>query len=374
MKFICKYFQTKTKVFWSQTIEGRTVDFNNTPFMVSAIRKLDCQFGNHYYKEHAGKSDHARFQGTRKIGCKAHITVRTITIYPDFQLSEQEICGLGPRNLKEKKREKLAKLQHAVTYGEPVKTITKYHVLLPTEEAHHSIHETKGAAGYAQRVHPKLVEKIYELVSEGITDTQEVKRALKHYTLHALCPEQKPELMDRAYYPTNTDIRNHVYKAQRACQLSKLDQENLQLKIEQWQKQSPHSHFHFRPYKSTLDNDNECRVLEEESKYTQTLLYVHQEPWQQQLLNRYGNTISLMDATYKTTKYELALFFLVVKTNVGYSVVGEFVVQSETADQIAEALSMLSTWNPEWQPPYFMTDYSEAEMGAITKIFPTCKV
>jgi len=114
--------------------------------------------------------------------------------------------------------------------------------------------------------------------------------------------------------PTNTDIRNHVYKAQQACQLSKLDQENLQLKIEQWQKQTPQSHFHFRPYKSTLDNDKES--LEEESSYTQTLLYVHQEPWQQQLLKRYGNTISLMDATYKTTKYELALFFLAVKTNV----------------------------------------------------------
>ena len=81
-----------------------------------------------------------------------------------------------------------------------------------------------------------------------------------------------------------------------------------------------------------------------------------------------------MDATYKTTKYELALFFLAVKTNVGYSVVGEFVVQSETADQIAEALSILSSWNPEWQPPYFMTDYSEAEMGAITTVFPTCQI
>ena len=66
-----------------------------------------------------------------------------------------------------------------------MKTI-KYHVLLPTEEAHHSFHETKGAAGYAQRIHPKLVEKIYELVSEGITDTQEVKQALKHYPLHVL--------------------------------------------------------------------------------------------------------------------------------------------------------------------------------------------
>lgn len=97
--------------------------------------------------------------------------------------------------------------------------------------------------------------RIYELVSEGITDTQKVKRALKHYTLHVLCPEQKPELVDRAY----TDIRNHVYKAQRACQLSKLDQENLWLKIEQQkkqrEKQTPQSNFHFCPYKSTLDSD-----------------------------------------------------------------------------------------------------------------------
>ena len=127
-----------------------------------------------------------------------------------------------------------------------------------------------------------------------------------------------------------------VYKAQQACQLSKLAQENLQLKIEMWKKQSPQSHFHFRPYRSVPESDGHDTM--EEGNLTQTLLYVHQEPWQQ-LLRRYGNTISLMDTTYKTTKYKLAFFFLAVKTNVGYSVVGEIVVQSETADQIAEALS-----------------------------------
>ena len=112
-----------------------------------------------------------------------------------------------------------------------------------------------------------------------------------------------------------------------------------------WKKQSPQTHFHFRPYGSAPESDEHDTT--EEGNLTQTLLYVHQEPWQQQLLRRYGNTISLMDATYKTTKYELASFFLAVKTNVGYSVVGEFVVQSETADQIAEALSILSSWNLE---------------------------
>ena len=81
-----------------------------------------------------------------------------------------------------------------------------------------------------------------------------------------------------------------------------------------------------------------------------------------------------MDETYKTTKYELALFFVAVKTNVGYSVAADFVVQSETAEQIVEALNILSSWNPDWQPPYFMTDYSEAEITAITATFPSCKV
>ena len=46
-------------------------------------------------------------------------------------------------------------------------------------------------------------------------------------------------------------------------------------------------------------------------------------------------------------------------------------VQSEATDQIAKALSILSSWNPEWKPPFFMTNYSEAKMGAIT---PTCQI
>ena len=59
----------------------------------------------------------------------------------------------------------------------------------------------------------------------------------------------------------------------------------------------------------------------------QTLLFVHQEPWQQELLKRYGNKMMLMDAAYRTTRYEVALVFV---TNVGYRVVSEFIMQSET--------------------------------------------
>ena len=80
---------------------------------------------------------------------------------------------------------------------------------------------------------------------------------------------------------------------------------------------------------------------DEVTEYEQTLLWIHQESWQQDLLIKYGNTITLMDATYKTTQYELALFFLTVRTNVGYSVVAEFVIQHEKTEDIAEALKFI---------------------------------
>ena len=101
------------------------------------------------------------------------------------------------------------------------------------------------------------------------------------------------------------------------------------------QKENPEWRFHFRPYKAKASESKEVKehVIDNESyTFTQTLLYVNEEPWQQQMLKQYRNAISLMDATYKTTKYELALFFIAVKINVGYSVVVEFVVQSEMSE------------------------------------------
>jgi len=42
-------------------------------------------------------------------------------------------------------------------------------------------------------------------------------------------------------------------------------------------------------------------------------IWVHETQWQQQLLQRYGAEICLLDATYKTSRYALPLFFSVLK-------------------------------------------------------------
>ena len=52
------------------------------------------------------------------------------------------------------------------------------------------------------------------------------------------------------------------------------------------------------------------------------MLYVHQEKWQMDLLKKYGSKIALMDATYKTTKYTVPLYFVCVLTNSGYQIIG----------------------------------------------------
>ena len=100
------------------------------------------------------------------------------------------------------------------------------------------------------------------------------------------------------------------------------------------------------------------------------LLFVHQTEQQRRLIKIYGNSICLLDATYKTTKYAIPLFFVVVKTNVDYQVVGSFALQDETTEAIKEALSLLKSWNPIWQPKCFMVDNCEEEINSLTHVFP----
>ena len=239
-----------------------------------------------------------------------------------------------------------------------------------------------------------------------MADSNEVKRALKFYVENHLSKQHgiNPVETDRSFYPTLRDIQNHIYKSKKQLELSTLDQENLRLKILQWKKDKTDSLFYFRPYK-TKQNEAEKEApppgtqsvktpsnsgrfngnssLEESmsqhidtDEFEETLLYVHQGKWQRELMQWYANNMTLLDATYKTTKYDLSLFFLCVKTNVGYSVVAEFVIQPETTQHnISEALAVLKSWNPTWNPSFFKIDYSEAELSAIEEVFQRwCKV
>ena len=221
--------------------------------------------------------------------------------------------------------------------------------------------------------------KIQELVSAGTRSEKEVRRHLKIFVQRELHRgKQEPLKTNRRFYPSKATIRSHIYKSIVKERFSKIDQEDLLKKVELWKKTSPDDSFAYHPY-ATYASEEESTRPEEDSDggdepiiktSTKGLLFVHQSKDQGRLLERYGNEICMLDATYKTTRYSLPLFFVVVKTNVDYQIVGSFVVQSETTDAIFEALSVLKSWNQKWNSSCFMVDYSEEEMSAIGNLFP----
>ena len=77
-----------------------------------------------------------------------------------------------------------------------------------------------------------------------------------------------------------------------------------------------------------------------------------------------------MDATHKTTKYAIPLFFICVTTNVDYKVIAEFLIQKKDQESISEALATLKSLNPLWQPKYLMVDFSTVAIGATEEQFP----
>ena len=381
------------KMFWSHQLGAANVDFNNTPFMVTEHVHLDCQFGAHYYKERISKGSlKVHLQGSRKKGCAAHMSIKYITLFPEYSVPSHVASSLSKQELRKNKESKMTQLKRDLASRKPVQKENRYFVSLPTQDAHRFHPVGLGVAGFAQKMHPKVADKICELVSEGTTAVSEIKRMLRNYVVHTLCPDASPSESDRSYYPSSSDISNHVYLAKKALELSKLDQENLEKKIEKWKAYNPKSAFYFRPYieaeaeerdesvvhltssytsssQPTLpghfhcnsDGDEQQQLVGSDRQYSQTLLYVHQEEWQQRLMQMYGNNISLMDATYKSTQYDLPLFFIAVRTNVGYIIVAEFVTQSETASNIGEALAILKQWNSKWQPSYFMSAFTQMQ-------------
>lgn len=115
-------------------------------------------------------------------------------------------------------------LREEIKSGSPSKEI-RYFISLPTRDAH-----TK---------HP--TDEVSEFVLEGMMEVHEVKKALRQY-VHTQFSQQyqcQPLLSDCAFHPSLHDLQNHVHKAKKALELSKIDQENLHLNLNSGNKKNP---------------------------------------------------------------------------------------------------------------------------------------
>lgn len=144
---------------------------DNTPFCIAETRHLDCQFGQHYYKEKPHKSSCTLVQGSRKKGCHAHILIKKCIAYPEYKVDSQ--CNATVHTLREKR---MSELKAALYYRE--KCCHKYSLFHITSNSGHSTFS--GVAGFSQNMNEKVATKIAELVAEGITEVNELHRLLRH--------------------------------------------------------------------------------------------------------------------------------------------------------------------------------------------------
>jgi hypothetical protein len=99
-------------------------------------------------------------------------------------------------------------------------------------------------------------------------------------------------------------------------------------------------------------------------------MFIYQSSDMKRLYRRYGNLLIVLDAVYRGGRYPVPLFFLLVRTNVGYQIVAVFVTQQETAQTIAKALHIIKDWSPDVSPRYAMVDSSNEEIAALEQTFP----
>ena len=120
------------------------------------------------------------------------------------------------------------------------------------------------------------------------------------------------------------------------------------------------------PFNSFNMYDENANLIDELIIPQQNLLFVPQNTDKKRIIHRYGNNVCLLDATYKTTKYAIPLFFVATTTSVDCQVIGSFAIQNETTKSILEGLHHLKQWNQACNLKVILVDYCEEKTKDIT--------
>ena len=209
--------------------------------------------------------------------------------------------------------------------------------------------------GISQNIDRELVDRIDLLVKKGCWSETELKRNLDIFVRNELFSgSDVPKRSNKRFFPRIEMIRNAMKRSKRRMRNGMIDQEYLEEKIKEWMREDPTVNIKFRrkftpndedpdlsdededdddeeleirdtDYESEEDDDSEDDEEDDDSdeeegntkkksktqqakepkgkiKLKNSFLFVYQNDDQKRLLERYGNEICLLDATYKTTR------------------------------------------------------------------------
>ena len=89
-------------MYWKKNEGRKEIQFGDVPFAFTdaKVYDLDCQFGDKYYKKKSVIGKQLWLQGSQKVGCGAHVEVKSFALYPEYVVSDAEKEGLSKWKLR----------------------------------------------------------------------------------------------------------------------------------------------------------------------------------------------------------------------------------------------------------------------------------
>lgn len=228
----------------------------------------------------------------------------------------------------------------------------------------------------------------------------EVKKRLEQYVFDEMFKDQTPPPRTRRqYFPSKKQIRYFMAKAKASLNISQEAEIKLEAQAEKLKETRSDekmifnfkvSHDDMLPSELTINSEEsvgetndsfftaantrhdactgEAQLVNEVRNAK--ILFCHQTPHQQRLMRRYSSQFILTQISDIHSKIPFPLFCLYVQTNVDFQLVGEFILQANTACMLMEGLQTFKEWNPGWSPKFVTVDFSEEQISAVENIFP----
>ena len=205
---------------------------------------------------------------------------------------------------------------------------------------------------------------------------QEVKRHLRCYVKSEM-KDHEPHESNRAYYPTNIDIRNHIMQPRLWYCFQSL---NLKAMVDEWSESKKVGRYFFCPFIKKESSPSSSEESSAQSSSTATSSSFNKFPvhtrthlgsWRGVATGvEYGNTMTLVDATYKQPSMtSLCFCHCPHKHGLQNSCLLHCSVRVNWTD--TRSTKRLQTTQPRLEASIFLCNYSEAGISSIQQAFST---
>ncbi|XP_018585208.2 calcium-responsive transcription factor isoform X2 [Scleropages formosus] len=245
-----------TRLMW----KSQYVPYDGIPFVNAGSRAIvmECQFGPRRKGLQPKKvTEQENSQNPQyKATCPARIYIKKVRKFPEYSVPTDP--KVDKKVVRQEQEKAFFNLKKSLWDAGGV---LRYYVQLPTQKAHlyHDVdppllppspvqlplpnkeellenkndrmaregvdtEQAEDGSCVPSRLHPRVAEKICELVAQGHSQVYTVRKQLRKFVEREMFKsDEVPERHNLCYFPTVNDIKNHIHEAQKALQQNRAD-------------------------------------------------------------------------------------------------------------------------------------------------------